>query len=114
MTSSSILIQSFCIIVTLGKASDAVKCLRNYQMQIRRWLNIVEETMKRGESAEAIRDTVLREDETIREIVPNLKANPVHCKTLIENSVQGFIDFAEEPLFDSRSQLFYIQLLLFV
>ena len=88
---------SFLYYTHFGKASDAVKRLRSYQVQIKRWLNIVEEGVKRGESAETIRETVLREDETIRKIVPTLKANPVHRKTLIENSVRGFIEFAQNP-----------------
>jgi glyoxylase-like metal-dependent hydrolase (beta-lactamase superfamily II) len=80
-----------------GEAADAVKRLRSYQIQIKKWLIIVQEALKRGESAEVIRETVLREDETIQRIVPMLKSNPVHRKTLIENSVQGFINFAQNP-----------------
>ena len=80
-----------------GKASDAVKRLRSYQVQIKGWLSIVEESLRRGENADTIRETVLREDETIQKIVQPLKANPVHRKTLIENSVQGFINFAQTP-----------------
>jgi glyoxylase-like metal-dependent hydrolase (beta-lactamase superfamily II) len=80
-----------------GKASDAVGRLRGYQVQIKRWLNIVQEAVKQGESADAIREKVLAQDETVREVVPLLKANPIHRKTLIENSVQGFINFAQNP-----------------
>ena len=80
-----------------GKASDAVKRLRDYAVQIKLWARIAEEGVKRGESAEAIRKRILREDETIRKVASVLKRNPVHRKTLIENSVQGFIDFAKKP-----------------
>jgi glyoxylase-like metal-dependent hydrolase (beta-lactamase superfamily II) len=80
-----------------GKASDAVKRLRSYQVQIKLWLNIVEEGLKHGENAEDIRERILKEDETIREVVPTLKSNSVHRKTLIENSVQGFVNFAQNP-----------------
>jgi glyoxylase-like metal-dependent hydrolase (beta-lactamase superfamily II) len=77
-----------------GEAEDAVRRLRDYQVQIRRWTLLVQEGLKQGELDEEIRERVLREDETIREVVPMLRANPVHRKTLIENSVQGFIEFA--------------------
>jgi glyoxylase-like metal-dependent hydrolase (beta-lactamase superfamily II) len=80
-----------------GKAADAVNRLRSYQVQINRWLNLVREGVKLGESDDAIREKVLLEDESIRGVVPMLKANPVHRKTLIENSVQGFIEFAKRP-----------------
>ena len=80
-----------------GKAADAVRRLRSYQVQIKLWLNIVEEGLKQGEKAEDIRERIFREDETIREVVPVLRSNSVHRKTLIENSVQGFINFAQNP-----------------
>jgi glyoxylase-like metal-dependent hydrolase (beta-lactamase superfamily II) len=80
-----------------GKASDAVKRLRNYIIQIKLWTNIAQEGVKKGETAEAIREKILREDETIREVAKMLKKNTIHRKTLIENSTQGFIDFARQP-----------------
>ena len=80
-----------------GKAADAVKRLRSYIIQIKLWTNIAQEGVKKGESAEAIRERIFQEDETIREVAKVLKKNPVHRKTLIENSTQGFIDFALNP-----------------
>ena len=80
-----------------GEAEDAVRHLRDYQVQIRRWLLLVQEGLKQGESDEEIMERVLREDETILDVVSMLRANPVHRKTLIENSVQGFIEFARNP-----------------
>jgi hypothetical protein len=55
------------------------------------------EGVKRGNSDEAIREAVLAQDETIQKAVPALRGNPVHRKTLIENSVRGFIEFAKNP-----------------
>jgi len=80
-----------------GRAADAVKRLRSYIIQIKLWANIAQEGVKKGESAEAIRERIFQEDETIREVAKVLKKNPVHRKTLIENSTQGFIDFALNP-----------------
>ncbi|MCW4018729.1 MAG: MBL fold metallo-hydrolase [Candidatus Bathyarchaeota archaeon] len=80
-----------------GAAFDAVKWLQNYQTQIKRWLNIVEEAVKSGASDEQIRKAVLVGDETVQHLVPTLKSNPVFKKTLIENTVQGFINFARNP-----------------
>lgn len=82
-----------------GKATKAVKHLRSYQAQIKLWLSIVEVSLTHGYSDELIRETIFTEDETIRKTVPTLKANPIHRKTLIENSVQGFINYAKNSKF---------------
>lgn len=81
----------------LGKAAQAQKRLRAYAVQIKLWQRIAEEGIKKGESPKTIRETIFREDETIRGVVSMLKANPVLRKTLIENSVRGFIEFAQKP-----------------
>ena len=80
-----------------GKASEAQKRLRDYAIQIKLWQRIAEEGIKKGQSPKTISETVFREDETIRGVVSMLKANPVLRKTLIENSVRGFIEFAQKP-----------------
>jgi glyoxylase-like metal-dependent hydrolase (beta-lactamase superfamily II) len=79
-----------------GRASDAVKRLKNYSLQIRLWANIAEEGVRNKLSPDAIRERILAEDEIMRRIASFLKSHPVFMKTAIENSVQGFIDFAEK------------------
>jgi glyoxylase-like metal-dependent hydrolase (beta-lactamase superfamily II) len=80
-----------------GRATNAVERLRAYQLQIRRWLMTVEAAVKNGYGEERIREIVLESDESISKVVPFLQSNPVHRKTLIENSVQGFLDFVRNP-----------------
>lgn len=80
-----------------GKASGAVERLRNYQVQIKTWLNIVKEGVHRGDTSDVIRERIFREDESVRKAVPTLRENPIYRKTLIENSVQGFIEFVAKP-----------------
>ncbi len=80
-----------------GKASNATKRLREYAIQIEMWLNIIKENIKLGKSDVEIREAIFQEDDTVQHIIPMLKANAFHRKTLIENSVQGFIDFAKNP-----------------
>ncbi len=81
-----------------GKASDANRRLRQYALQIKMWLSIVEAGLKNNESEEIIQDRILKEDETIQKIVPFLMSDPVNRKTLIENSVRGFVEFAKNPV----------------
>ena len=80
-----------------GKASDAVKRLKNYALQLKLWAGIAEEGVKKRQSPEAIRDRILTEDETMRKIGSFLRSHPIFMKTAVENSVQGFIDFAAKP-----------------
>jgi glyoxylase-like metal-dependent hydrolase (beta-lactamase superfamily II) len=79
-----------------GKASNAVKRLKNYALQIKLWANIAEEGIKNKQSPDAIRERILTEDKVMHEIVSFLKSHPIFMKTVIENSMQGFIDFAGE------------------
>jgi len=81
-----------------GKAVDAIKRLRDHQSQIKLWLSIVEEGIRRGDTIDVIRERVFKEDASIRTVIPTLKNNPVHRKALVENSVQGFIDFVQKRL----------------
>jgi glyoxylase-like metal-dependent hydrolase (beta-lactamase superfamily II) len=79
-----------------GKAADATTCLRNYEVQIKLWLRITLEGARNKETAEAIQARIFAEDSSIREIISALTSNPFDRKTLVENSIQGFIDFAEK------------------
>jgi len=79
-----------------GKAVNATTCLRNYAAQIRLWLRIALEGVRNKENAEAIQARIFAEDSSIREIIPALTSNPFDRKTLVENNIQGFIDFAEK------------------
>jgi len=80
-----------------GKVADAVLRLKNYALQLKLWAGIAEEDVKNGQSMEAIRERILAEDPAMRKIGSFLKANPIFMKTAVENSVQGFIDFATTP-----------------
>jgi glyoxylase-like metal-dependent hydrolase (beta-lactamase superfamily II) len=80
-----------------GKATEAVKLLRKYEAQIRMWLRITRDGVRRGESTEAICDRILREDLTIQKAIPAVTTDPVSRKTLVENSVEGFIEFVKNP-----------------
>ena len=77
-----------------GKASKAVTRLLCYRAQIRLWLEIMDEGMRQGENPSVILERLLREDESISAAVPWLKASSMLRKTLIENSFQGFMEFA--------------------
>jgi glyoxylase-like metal-dependent hydrolase (beta-lactamase superfamily II) len=79
-----------------GKASDGVRRLQDYAVQIKRWGEIAKEGVRNGQSVSAITERILQEDEAMRKAASFFKSHPVLMKTAIENSVQGFIDYAEK------------------
>jgi glyoxylase-like metal-dependent hydrolase (beta-lactamase superfamily II) len=78
-----------------GMVSDAVKRLQDHAMQLKLWARIAKEAVKNKRSLEETRERILLEDKVMRKTAVFLKAHPIYVKTVLENSVQGFIDFAE-------------------
>jgi len=79
-----------------GKAMHAAKRLKNYAQQIKLWAKIAEEGVRNKQSPEAIRERIFSEDKVMRRAALYLRSHPILMKTVIENSVQGFIDSAEK------------------
>lgn len=79
-----------------GKASDAMTCLRNHAAQIKLWLRIVLEGIRNNQTVEAMQARIFAEDSSIREIIPAVMSNPFDRKTLVENSIQGFVEFVQK------------------
>jgi glyoxylase-like metal-dependent hydrolase (beta-lactamase superfamily II) len=78
-----------------GKVSDAAKRLQDYALQLKLWAGIAEEEVKNKRSLEEIRERMLSEDKMMRKLTGYLKSHPIYA-TMLENSVQGFINFAEK------------------
>ncbi len=85
-----------------GTAQNGTNRLQTYATQLKTWLRIAQDSAKKGESVEMLRERLFSEDETVPENLRKplraaLEANPVHRKTLLVNSVQGFYEFAQTP-----------------
>jgi glyoxylase-like metal-dependent hydrolase (beta-lactamase superfamily II) len=79
-----------------GKVSDAEERLQDYAVQLKLWAGIAREGIKNKQSLEEIRERILSEDKVMRKLAGFLKTHPIYAKTMLENSVQGFIDYAEK------------------
>jgi hypothetical protein len=79
-----------------GKVSDAVKRLQDYALQLKLWAGIAAEGVKNKQSLEEIRERIFAEDKVMRKLAGFFKSHPIYAKTMLENNVQGFIDFAEK------------------
>jgi glyoxylase-like metal-dependent hydrolase (beta-lactamase superfamily II) len=77
-----------------GVASDAVERLRLYAQQLRLWMNIVVDGMRKNEPPSLIRERILAEDENMCRMDSFLRSHPIYLKTAIGNSIQGFLDSA--------------------
>ena len=79
-----------------GKGPNAIKRLRADALQLELWEKITEEGVRNRKSPESIQENILAEDENMRRMASFFAAHPIDRKTLIDNSVQGFIDFVEQ------------------
>jgi glyoxylase-like metal-dependent hydrolase (beta-lactamase superfamily II) len=79
-----------------GEASNPVERLQAYAEQLRLWARIAMEGVERKQSLEAMRERMLENDENIRRTAKALRAHPVLGETVLVNSVQGVIEYAEK------------------
>jgi glyoxylase-like metal-dependent hydrolase (beta-lactamase superfamily II) len=79
-----------------GEAADAAERLRKHAIQLKLWMSIAEEGVKKQEDQSTIRERIFAEDERITRIAGFLKSNPTY-KMLVEESIQGLIDCAHKP-----------------
>lgn len=78
-----------------GIASDAVQRLKSYKLQLELWSKIAEEGVKKNQSLEEIRDRIIAEDKVMTKIGGFVKAHHIYSKTVLENCVKGFIEYAK-------------------
>ncbi len=78
-----------------GKASDAVKRLKDYKAQLQLWGRIALEGVKEKRSFEQICERILCEDAAMNRMASYLSAHPVYSVTALGNTVQGFVEYAK-------------------
>ena len=79
-----------------GKATDAVQRLKDYKVQLQLWADIAEDGVKKNQSLEEIRDRIIAEDKAMNRIVGYVKSHRIYSKTMLENCVIGFIEYAKQ------------------
>ncbi len=78
-----------------GKATDALTRLRAYKVQLQLWADIAEEGVKENLGWEAIRDNIVAKDPVMTAIAPYVKEHKIYSKTVLENCVKGFVEYAK-------------------
>jgi hypothetical protein len=59
------------------------------------WKDIAREGVKTNGHIEEIRERIISEDTVMHKLAGYLKSYAINVKIVLENSVQGFIEFAE-------------------
>lgn len=78
-----------------GDASDPVRRLKAYAEQLRLWAKIAQQGIQEKQSLEEVRQKIIENDPQIQKTVKFIKAHPVWNETVLKNSVEGFMQFAE-------------------
>jgi glyoxylase-like metal-dependent hydrolase (beta-lactamase superfamily II) len=79
-----------------GKANNAVERLKDYKLQLQLWADIAEEGVGKNWNLEQIRDKIVAEDAAMRLVADFVKSHRIYSKTVLENCVRGFIEYAEQ------------------
>ena len=79
-----------------GKAYNAVKKLQTYAQQLKLWAKITKHGIENKETLEVISRRIVEDDVAIWKAKEYIKAHPILSETVLNESVQGFIDFVEK------------------
>jgi glyoxylase-like metal-dependent hydrolase (beta-lactamase superfamily II) len=79
-----------------GKALNAEQRLEDYKIQLQLWAEIAEEGVKKNWSLEQIRDRIIVEDNVMGLIKDFVVSHRIYSKTVLENCVRGFIEYAKQ------------------
>jgi glyoxylase-like metal-dependent hydrolase (beta-lactamase superfamily II) len=79
-----------------GPATCSARRLQAYADQLELWAKIAAEGIEQGQGVEEIRDRIVAADVSIQKAVQFIRVHPIWSETVLSNSVQGFIDFAQK------------------
>jgi glyoxylase-like metal-dependent hydrolase (beta-lactamase superfamily II) len=78
-----------------GDAPDPVGKLKAYAEQLRLWGKIAQRGVQEKQSLEQVRQNIIDNDPQIRKVVEFIEAHQVLNETVLTNSVEGFMQFAQ-------------------
>jgi len=79
-----------------GPATEPARKLQAYANQLELWAKIAVRGLEQGQSVEEIRDRIVAADVSLQKAEQFIRAHPIYSETVLSNSVQGFIDFAQK------------------
>lgn len=85
-----------------GKADNAVQRLKDYKVQLQLWADISADGVRKNQSLEQIAGRIIAEDKVMNKIIVFVRSHQIYSKTMLENCVRGFIEYAKTSTNDSR------------
>jgi glyoxylase-like metal-dependent hydrolase (beta-lactamase superfamily II) len=79
-----------------GKAEDAIGKLQLYEGQLKLWAAIAKQGVDNKESLEEISRRIAESDAAVQKAREYVKSHTVFSETVLGESVQGFVDFAQK------------------
>jgi glyoxylase-like metal-dependent hydrolase (beta-lactamase superfamily II) len=79
-----------------GKATNGVQRLKDYRLQLQLWAEISEEGVKNNWSVEQVQDRIIAKDKAMSLVEDFVKSHRIYSKTVLENCVRGFIEYAKQ------------------
>lgn len=86
-----------------GKADNAVQRLKDYKVQLQLWADIASDGVKKNQSLEQIAGRIITEDKVMDMIIGFVRSHQIYSKTMLENCVRGFVEYAKSTINDSRN-----------
>ncbi len=78
-----------------GEANNAVQRLKDYKVQLQLWADIARDGVRKNQSLEQIRDRIIADDKVMNHIIDFVRSHRIYSKTMLENCVRGFIEYAK-------------------
>ncbi len=79
-----------------GRASNAFEKVRSYAEQMKFWARAAKHGIENHETFDVIRQRIFKTDPAARKAEEYIKAHPILSDTTLQESIQGFVDFAEK------------------
>jgi glyoxylase-like metal-dependent hydrolase (beta-lactamase superfamily II) len=79
-----------------GKAADGIEKLNTHIRQLGLWAKIAEQGLEKGDEMAIIVRNIVKTDESLRRALNYVRNHPVLGETVLNNSVQGVVDFVQK------------------
>jgi glyoxylase-like metal-dependent hydrolase (beta-lactamase superfamily II) len=79
-----------------GVATDAIEKLERHAAQLRLWAEIVTNGLQKGETLEAISESIHQRDPAVRAVNDYMKTHPILGRGVVKQNVQGFMEYLQK------------------
>jgi glyoxylase-like metal-dependent hydrolase (beta-lactamase superfamily II) len=81
-----------------GVATDAIEKLERHATQLRFWAEIVSDGLRKGETLDAISESIRQKDPAIRAVNDYMQTHPILGRGVVKQNVQGFVEYLQKRM----------------